>query len=93
MPIRRSNPWLLVLAIAACAFLFTGTLAVGQEAAGLPSAPEPQCAEVSAGGEQAPRLFMAPMAGSIHIEVAASGTDWAAEGSAGGRGASRTTCS
>jgi hypothetical protein len=86
MPIRRSNPWLLVLAIAACAFLFTGTLAVGQEAAGLPSAPEPQCAEVSAGGEQAPRLFMAPMAGSIHIEVAASGTDWAAEGSAGGAG-------
>lgn len=86
MPVRRPNPLLLALAILACAFLLTGTLAAGQAPAGLPSAPEPQRAALSDGGEQALRLFMAPMAGSVHLELTASGSDWATEGGSGGAG-------
>ena len=86
MPVRRPNPLLLALAILACAFLLTGTLAAGQAPAGLPSAPEPQRAALSDGGEQALRLFMAPMAGSVHLELTASGSDWATEGGGGGAG-------
>jgi hypothetical protein len=77
MLIRRHNPWRLAQVIAACAFLFTGTPAVGQAA--LPSAPEPQRAAVNDGGQQALHLFMLLVAGSVHLDVAASGIDWAAE--------------
>ncbi len=86
MPNRRPNPWLFAPAILACASLLTGTLAAGQAPASLPSAPEPQRAAVSDEGEHALRLFMAPVAGSDHLNVAANGTDWVAEGGAGGAG-------
>jgi hypothetical protein len=79
MPVPRPIPRLLALAIAACAFLLTGTLAAGQAPAGLPSAPEPQRAMASDGEEQAPRLFMAPVVGSVPLEAVAGGTDWDAE--------------
>jgi hypothetical protein len=81
MPIRCPNPRWIVLPGLACAFVLTTAISAAQVPGDLPSAPEPQCAAVSDGGEQAPRLFMALMAGSIHIEVAASETDWATEGS------------
>ena len=76
MPARPPNPWLLALAILACAFLPTGTPAAAQAPTGLPSAPVPQRAAVSNGWEQAPRLFMA---GSFHLDKAVSGNDGATE--------------
>ena len=83
---RCPSPLLPALAILACAFLLTGTLAAGQAPAGLPSAPEPQRAAVSGGGEQVLHWFMAPVAGSLHFEWAESGTNWVAEGDAAGAG-------
>jgi hypothetical protein len=83
MPARPPNPWLLALAILACAFLPTGTPAAAQAPTGLPSAPVPQRAAVSNGWEQAPRLFMA---GSFHLDKAVSGNDGATEQSTGDAG-------
>ena len=76
MPARPPNPWLLALAILACAFLPTGTPAAAQAPTGLPSAPVPQRAAVSNGWEQAPRVFMA---GAFHLDKAVSGNDGATE--------------
>src|ERR1700691_2732205 len=74
MPVRRSNPWLFALAVPACAFLLTGTLVAGQAPDGLPSAPEPQRA-VHSGVEEASRQWFAPMTGSVHFEMVASGNE------------------
>ncbi len=90
MLVCRSNPWLLALAIPACAFLLMGTQAAGQTTAGLPSAPEPQCVMHSR-VEEASRLLFAHMTatmaatipGSIDFELAASGSDSGAQGDAG----------
>ena len=86
MPVRRPNPLLLALAVPACTFWLTGTLAAGQAPAGLPAAPEPQLATVSDGEEQALGLSMAHMAGSVHLELTESATDGATEGGAGSAG-------
>jgi hypothetical protein len=86
MPFLRPNPLSIALPGLACALVLTAASGAAQVPGDLPTAPEPQRAAVSDGGEQAPRLFMAPMAGSVHLELIASGTDWAAAGGAGGAG-------
>jgi hypothetical protein len=86
MPVRRPNSLSIALPGLACTLLLIGTLATAQAPAGLPSAPQPQHAALSDGGEQALRLFMAPTARSIPFEWTASGTDWASEDGAGGAG-------
>jgi len=68
MPVRRPNPHLIALSGLVCAFVLTAAVGVAQVPGNLPSAPEPQRAAVSDGREQAPRLFMAPMAGSVYLE-------------------------
>jgi high affinity Mn2+ porin len=83
MLVRRPNPWLLALAILACAFLLTGALAAAQALSGLPSAPVPQRAVASDGGEQAPLVFMAH---SFHLDEAIGRNDGATEQSAGDAG-------
>jgi len=57
MPVRRPNPGLFVLAVLACAFLFTGVQAAAQASAGLPSAPEPQLPGAARPAGESPTLL------------------------------------
>jgi len=86
MPIRRANSWLLALAVLAGISLLTATVGFAQVPGELPSAPEPQRAALSDGGEQALLFVVAPMAGSLPFEWSASAIDRATEDSAGGAG-------
>lgn len=86
MLIRRPNPWLFALALPAGALLLATASAAAQELGELPSAPEPRSVVLKDGGEQLGSLFVAPMAGPVHYELAGCGIDCAAEGGAGGAG-------
>jgi hypothetical protein len=84
MPIRHPNPLLIALPGLVCAFVLTAAIAAAQVPGDLPSAPEPQCSASSGAGEQALRVSMAHLTGSIRFELA--GTERATEGSAEGAG-------
>jgi hypothetical protein len=86
MPIRRPISLSIARPGLACAFLLTGAHAAAQVPASLPSAPDPQRAALSVEGQQALRASMAPTAGFVHFELAASGTDLATEAGATGAG-------
>ncbi|MDR3753674.1 MAG: carbohydrate porin [Terracidiphilus sp.] len=86
MPARPPNSRSIVLRGLAFSCVLTATVGAAQVSGDLPSAPALQRGGLSDVGNQALRLFMAPMAGSVHLELEVSGIDGASDEGAGDAG-------